>query len=307
MDIGEARRQLQQKGALPQSLPFGDQMDHGETEARKLTTRPKREAIEQVMEKLSASRAAYLQSQLAKDSRCWIPVPPPGKFRMPDEDWRSAVRHRLLLPAPSVCTFQEDAVCCHAASMGGTRCGHRLDPDSRHEALCQAGGGIVRRHNRLRNWVAQRYRATADCRVAEEVHWSALDIHHTTGPKAGTTEEARIDVVVQNLHGTQLLDVAVAAVATVDARELARRFFEPGRPGRETAKRKRKRYGTAVTPIVIEDTGRLHVEARKMFRHFAREATDTAQEQRSLIGEFQAIMFTASMQAQRAARGASRA
>ena len=37
MDIGEARWQLQRKGAMPQSLPFGDQMDHLETEARKLT------------------------------------------------------------------------------------------------------------------------------------------------------------------------------------------------------------------------------------------------------------------------------
>ena len=181
------------------------------------------------------------------------------------------------------------------------------DPDSLHEALCQSGGGIVRRHNRIRNWVAQHYRASADCRVAEEVHWPSLDIHHTTGPRAGTTEQARIDVVVQNLEGTHLIDVAVAAVATVDARELSRRFFEPGRPGREAVKRKRKRYGTAVTPIIVEDTGRLHVEARKMFRHFAREATDTAHEQRALIGEFQAIMFTASMQAQRAARGVPRA
>merc|ERR1711940_226692 len=255
---------------MPQSLPFGDQMGNLETEARKLMGRPKREVVEQLTRELPATRAALLQSQLAKESRCWLPVPPPGRYRMPDEDWRSAVRHRLLLPAPSVRTFQADAICCHAASMGGAQCGHRLDPDNRHEALCQAGGGIVRRHNRLRTRVAQRYRATADCRVAEEVHWPTLDIHHTTGPKAGTTEEARIDVVVQNLQGTQLMDVAVAAVATVDAQELSRRTYEPGRAARHRAQTKRQRYGPEVTPIIVEDTGRLHVEALKMFRLLAR-------------------------------------
>merc|ERR1711940_375981 len=106
---------------MPQSLPFGDQMGNLETEARKLMGRPKREVVEQLTRELPATRAALLQSQLAKESRCWLPVPPPGRYRMPDEDWRSAVRHRLLLPAPSVRTFQADAVCCHAASMGGAR------------------------------------------------------------------------------------------------------------------------------------------------------------------------------------------
>ena len=113
--------------------------------------------------------------------------------------------------------------------------------------------------------------------------------------------------MVQDLQGTQLLDVSVAAVATGDAQELTRRIHEPGRPARQRAQAKLQRYGPAVTPIIVEDTGRLHVEALKMFRLLAREALEPAKEQRQLMGEFRAIMFTASMQSQRAARGAARA
>ena len=165
----------------------------------------------------------------------------------------------------------------------------------------------MRRHNRLRTWIAQQYKATADCKVAEEVHWPELDTICRSGPRMGLKEEARIDVVVQDLQGTQLLDVAVAAVATTDAEELARRMYELGRPARSKAHVKLLRYGPAVTPIIVEDTGRLHVEALKMFRFLAKTALDPAKEQRYLMGEFQAIMLTASMQSQRAARGVARA
>ena len=109
------------------------------------------------------------------------------------------------------------------------------------------------------------------------------------------------------MQGTQLFDVAVAAVACLNGGELARRLYEPGRAARAQAHSKYLRYGPTVIPIVIEDTGRLHVEALKMFRFLAKTALDPAAEQRHLIGEFQAIMFTASMQSQRAARGVDRA
>ena len=109
------------------------------------------------------------------------------------------------------------------------------------------------------------------------------------------------------MQGTQLFDVAVAAVACLNGGELARRLYEPGRAARAQAHSKYLRYGPTVIPIVIEDTGRLHVEALKMFRFLAKTALDPAAEQRHLIGEFQAIMFTASMQSQRTTRGVDRA
>ena len=68
-------------------------------------------------------------------------------------------------------------------------------------------------------------------------------------------------MVVQDLMHTHLYDIAVAAVATQDIRELNRRMYEPGRPARLMAKKKYDRYGPAVTPIIIEDTGRLHHQA----------------------------------------------
>ena len=59
--------------------------------------------------------------------------------------------------------------------------------------------------------------------------------------------------------------------------------------------------------VVIEDMGRLHHTAIRMFHRLAKNALDTVAERRQMIGEFQAIMFSASMQAQRAARGRARA
>ena len=161
----------------------------------------------------------------------------------------------------------------------------------------------MRCHHCLRTWTATEPKTNTDARVAEEVFWPPLD---RTTP-AGRVEKAKIDVVIQDLLSTHLLDIAVAAVATQDIREMNRRMYEPGRPARLMAKKKFDRYGACVTPIIIEDIGRLHHLALRMFRRLAKHALDPVLEQRQLIGEYQAIMFTASMQAQRAARGQARA
>ena len=114
-------------------------------------------------------------------------------------------------------------------------------------------------------------------------------------------------MVVQDAAGTQLLDTAVASVASVNPLELARRMYEPGRPGREQAKVKYRRYGPTVSPIIMEDTGRLHITATRMLRQMVMNTMDPGKELREITAEFQAVMLAASMHAQRAARGVARA
>ena len=189
--------------------------------------------------------------------------------------------------------------------LGTEQCPGHLDAEGIHEDLCNIGGGVLRRHNAIRSWLAYRLRELTSARIAEERAWPALNrrLPPSNSHPNGRLEEARIDIVVQEEADTELLDVVVASIATTDPQEMARRATEPGRAARQAANRKRKRYEGQVRPFALEDTGRLHPQASRLLRRLVENSPEPIEDYNKLVAELQTVLFSTSIGFQRTARG----
>ena len=222
------------------------------------------------------------------------------------------MRRRLLLPSPSLPDAPppydpNNPPSCkhHAHFQHAPQCPKHHDQQGIHEELCAVGGGIVRRHNAIRTWLARKVRDLTQDKVAEEQMVPRLDIIHmpTTKHPNGRRETANIDIITQDDIETTMYDVVVANIACNDSMELLRRTTEPGRAGRIAAIRKRNRYGGEVLPFAVEDTGRLHPQAARVLHQLAENTHQPQLEYSLLVAELQTVLFSTSLSSQRASHG----
>ena len=232
---------------------------------------------------------------------------PQGQPTMSNADWRAGLRRRILLPAPALQEPPTGPTPCRQQShfTEGTVCTCQLDPEGIHEELCNIGGGVNRRHNAVRTWLASKFRELTHCRIAEEYFVPTLDKDYAPSPAhpTGRSVRARIDVITQDDTDTTMYDVVIANIATTDKAELKRRTTEPGRAARLAAIGKRTRYDGHVIPFAIEDTGRLHPQAARTLHTLASHTINPQDTYPTLVAELQTIIFSTSMSFQRTARG----
>ena len=71
--------------------------------------------------------------------------------QLPDAHFKEAIRRRLRLK-----TRDASSTCRHKYSgTAGNLCGQVLDAQGQHARICKVGGAIVRRHDRIRDWLAR--------------------------------------------------------------------------------------------------------------------------------------------------------
>ena len=115
---------------------------------------------EQVRETLPVSAQARFNAQTSSESGGWLLDPLPQGKAPHDETLRVMLRTRLLLDGPEAPGQPADGPrCCHLGR-AGEQCPRQLDKHGVHEALCSLGGGVVRRHHRVREWLADKVRET---------------------------------------------------------------------------------------------------------------------------------------------------
>ena len=156
----------------------------------------------------------------------------------------------------------------------------------------------MERHNRCVSWLAEKMRQLWRCQVKEERRTTA-DIQGRPG---------RMDITARRPDGVLSVDVAIAAVASVDDAELMRRFRDPGRAARAEVKKKLRRYGPSVLAFVIEDTGRMAASTCRVLRELACSQEETPHDEayQKLVRELQHIVLSASANLRQAARGQPR-
>ena len=105
----------------------------------------------------------------------------------------------------------------------------------------QRRGGVVRRHDRIRDWLAD------------------------------TIERARLDVVFNNRHGQRVyLDVVVPSAGTTNPETARARAAKDGAAAARAADGKRVRYpGPDLVPFAIEALGRPGKDALSFLRSLA--------------------------------------
>ena len=308
-DLAKAKTLLRQRGVPLIALPFeAGAQPRPRSSAQYMQTHYRRTA-ETLKHSLTVCQRAKFTSNRAAETRRWLPTPPEGRALMSDADWRTNYRKRLLLPAPTRAEAPDlsgpPPPCSHQSRFTDKVCTGVLDADGIHEELCDVGGGILRRHAGVCNFLAQKHREYTQHKVAQEQWWPSLNRLKPPTPAfpAGRVERARIDVVVQDYTETHLYDVVVANVLTNDHDEMQRRAHQPLRAANEAANRKRRRYGTAVIPFAVEDTGRLHPLAAKALRRLAEATSDPLAEYPLLVAELQVHVMAGTNNNMRTARG----
>ena len=144
--------------------------------------------------------------------------------------------------------------CCHMGRNGA--CTHILDPEGVHADICPMGGYIVRAHNRLSCWLADWLKQS---RAASEVHME-LKL---------SAPEGRMDVVVGHGSDQDWIDVAIVSPSSTCSRTLQSRAKKDGSGARAEEGIQRRRYGSRVSPFVIESGGRPGASARAILMRYA--------------------------------------
>ena len=202
---------------------------------------------------------------------------------MPDDHFVVATRLRLRVP--------------HAGHLGrrppglAQQCGHRyvqtqrqcngvLDSRGMHGLVCNVGGGVERRHNRIRDWLAGLIRSLTGQTVVTEQFVSKWDrVVRVDG--TDTIERARLDVVFTNHHGQRVhLDVVVPTAGTTNPEMARARARKDGAAAARAADGKRVRYpGPDLVPFAVEALGRPGRDAVSFLRTLA----PADPEQRSVV------------------------
>ena len=119
------------------------------------------------------------------------------------------------------------------------------------------GGGVVHRHNRIRDWLAELVKSLTGHTATTEQYVPRWDrVVSVNG--ADTIERARLDVVFVNLHGQRVhLDVVVPTAGATNL-ELARsRAARDGAAAARAEEGERVRYpGPDLIPFAVEALGR---------------------------------------------------
>ena len=174
-----------------------------------------------------------------------------------------------------------------------------MDEDGVHEALCNLGGGPSTRHNRVREWLADKLHDSFGGRtLTEHPH-----------PLADGTAAGRMDIKHDSAFGHWDIDVTIVSISTSNAREALRRQSDPARALRAGVADKLRTYGPGVLAFAVDDTGALGAGATRLLRKMAAHLVGEHESARLLLawrGELQHIVLQATAGMMQAARGGPR-
>ena len=187
-----------------------------------------------------------------------VQVAPP----LADPSWAVVTRRRLRVQWPA---GRGDGTCKHRRA-NGTFCGAPLDARGTHALTCNCGGGVDRRHNRLRDVIAAWLKEQGHEAVDTEVQVPQWRRQRPNG----TFEDARLDITFRTAGVQLYADVVVASPVSEDAERAARRARTDGATAEAAEKEKRQRYPHPnLAPLAVETLGRLGAVSQAFARRWA--------------------------------------
>ena len=136
--------------------------------------------------------------------------------------------------------------------------------------LCKVGGGVDRRHDAIRDWLAGLIRSlTGQAAMVEQFvpRWDRVVRVDGTD----TIERAKLDVAFNNCHGQRVyLDVVVPTAGSTNPETVRSRAARDGAAAARAADGKRVRYpGPDLVPFAVEALGRPGRDAIAFLRSLA--------------------------------------
>ena len=253
----------------------------------------------EVLPSLSPGHHLRLKGQARRGSSLWMSNVLPGGEAPADATWATMLRQRLLLPFPGATPLPDDPTprCLHS-SVRGHQCPASADPDGLHEVLCGVGGGTTIRHDRTRDWLADKLRDACGGRTATEQPHPHAD---------GTA--GRMDIKHDSPFGHLDVDIIIPSLLTTNPRELLRRQQDPARAIRAAIASKHTTYGAGVLAFVMDDVGALGVKAHRLLHSLAVRAAGPVEGPATAMAwkaELQHLVLQATASMAQAARGQPR-
>ena len=194
----------------------------------------------------------------------WLLAPRNPKHWLSDQAFVTSVRARMYLPI-----FQSTGECMHSTRPRPDRPLHRCpcqrDRHGRHAFHCNLGGGILRRHNAMRDMAADMVMECTELPATIEQHDQALG------------DDRRPDLRHQNWRGeTVHIDVAIVSPHAQSVRGDPRQLRPGGLVASHEALKKRKYPELRLIPAVSSHLGRPGADLVTWIRSLCRD-TDPAQ------------------------------
>ena len=253
-----------EKGASLQAIPqpsSATDTRRGRAKGRACIKSMQRATREEVESQVMDSQGGRLRGQGRRGASLWLQQPLPEGEAPANATWSVMVRQRLLMPAPGSPHVPQGPVQCRHCNHQGRRCEAGVDDDGVHEGLCSIGGGVLTRHNRVRDWLAEKLRCAFGGRtLTEQPH------RHANGISMG-----RIDLKHDSSQGHLDIDVTITSIYTSNVRESLRRRTAPERSIRAGVKDKLRTYGAGVLAFAADDTGAISVSAVRLLRKMAHQ------------------------------------
>ena len=157
--------------------------------------------------------------------------------------------------------------CRHRHATSNAVCNEELDGRGHHVAVCEVGGGVVARHNGVRDWLggwiaAQTGRPTSLEQFVPR--WDRLE-------DDGSVTRARLDVAFLDTQARSMYaDVAIVAASSICPATQRARAARDGAAAARAEDGKRLRYpGPSLVPFVIEVLGKPGKDAVSLLHAFA--------------------------------------
>ena len=215
-----------------------------------------------LLAKLREPDRANLRSASGPGAGAFLLPPSQADHIMCDAHIQVAMRMRLRAPPH----LAEPSVCQHKHADTRQPCLKLLDGRGFHARTCKVGGGVVRRHDRIRDWLgAWMLEDSARSILTEEYvpRWDRRD-------EEGRLVRARLDACFSDAQGRQVyVDVAVTDSVTACLQDLRARARKNGVAAASLEDRKRLRYpGPDLRPFVVEAMGRLGASANALLKAY---------------------------------------
>ena len=268
-DLGQklaaAKNRAIERGATLQQIPWptsaaGNARSRAKGSAcAKAMCRSSREDVEG---QLSGPQRGRLRGQGRRGASLWMDEPLPRGEAPANSTWKTMIRQRVLMPAPGADRPPLTAEQCGHCNQRGSPCETVADDDGVHECLCNAGGGPLLRHNRVREWLADKLRhAYGGKTLTEQPH-----------PLANSRGIGRMDLKHDSAQGHLDIDVTITSIHTSNVREALRRQTAPERSIRSGVADKLTTYGPGVLAFAADDTGAIGTGALRLLRRMALHA-----------------------------------
>ena len=253
----------------------------------------------EILSHLSDSHHLRFKGQARRGASLWLAHVLPRGEAPADPTWATMLRQRLLMPFPGAASLPDtpDPQCLHSTVQCHT-CSSTMDPDGLHEVLCGIGGGPNIRHDRGRDWLAEKVKDACGGRTAtEQAH-----------PHADGTP-GRMDIKHDSAFGHLDIDITIPSLFTTNRRELLRRQQDPTRAIRAAVAAKHSTYGSGVLAFVMDDIGAMGVKAHRLIHALAVQTVGEANAPATATAwkaELQHIVLQATASMAQAARGQPR-